>query len=140
MTTQEAFVFLGQVRGFDNKIKRLERTIESLRYNLLPGAIRYDKDRVDTSPSDQMQELFARIDEYERELSEARTNKVKAVLEVDKALNKMGDTKERTILKEYYIGKISIQDIADELGITVRHCFRLRNNGVSMFAEVMSHD
>ena len=70
MTIQEAYVFLGQVRGYDNKIKRLERTIESLRYNLLPGAIRYDKDRVDTSPQDGMSELFAKIDVYERELVE----------------------------------------------------------------------
>lgn len=139
MTIQEAYVFLGQVRGYDNKIKRLERTIESLRYNLLPGAIRYDKDRVDTSPQDGMSELFAKIDVYERELVEECGNRASAVIKVDEALNKMRDTKERIILKEYYIGKVSLRDIADGLGITVRHCIRLRNNGVSMFAEVMSH-
>lgn len=140
MTEREAFVFLGQVRGYDNKIKRLERTIESLRYNLMPGAIRYDKDRVDSSPQDNMSELFGKIDAYERELEEEYHKKAAAVLLVDDALNKMDDTKERIVLKEYYIGKISIQDIADGLGITVRHCFRLRNNGVSIFAEVMNHD
>ena len=140
MTRQEAFVFLGQVRGFDNKIKRLERTIESLRYNLTPGAIRYDKDRVDTSPQDQMTELFAKIDQYERELKIEYAKRAEVVLKVDDALNRMDDTKERIVLKEYYIGKINLRDIADGLGITVRHCIRLKNNGVSMFAEVMSHD
>lgn len=140
MTRQEAFVFLGQVRGFDNKIKRLERTIESLRYNLTPGAIRYDKDRVDTSPQDQMTELFAKIDQYERELQVEYAKRAEVVLKVDDALNRMDDTKERIVLKEYYIGKINLRDIADGLGITVRHCIRLKNNGVSMFAEVMSHD
>lgn len=140
MTRQEAFVFLGQVRGFDNKIKRLERTIESLRYNLTPGAIRYDKDRVDTSPQDQMTELFAKIDQYERELQVEYAKRAEVVLKVDNALNRMNDTKERIVLKEYYIGKINLRDIADGLGITVRHCIRLKNNGVSMFAEVMSHD
>ena len=140
MTRQEAFVFLGQVRGFDNKIKRLERTIESLRYNLTPGAIRYDKDRVDTSPQDQMTELFAKIDQYERELQVEYAKRAEVVLKVDDALNRMSDTKERIVLKEYYIGKINLRDIADGLGITVRHCIRLKNNGVSMFAEVMSHD
>lgn len=140
MTRQEAFVFLGQVRGFDNKIKRLERTIESLRYNLTPGAIRYDKDRVDTSPQDQMTELFAKIDQYERELKVEYAKRAEVVLKVDDALNRMSDTKERIVLKEYYIGKINLRDIADGLGITVRHCIRLKNNGVSMFAEVMSHD
>ena len=139
MTEKEAFVFLGQVRGYDNKIKRLERTIEALKYNLLPGAIRYDKDRVDSSPQDSMSELFAKIDLYERELKEECNKRAAAILMMDEALNKMKDTKERAVLKEYYIGKISLRDIADGMGYTVRHCIRLRNNGVSMFAEVMSH-
>ncbi len=139
MTDREAYVFLGQIRGYDNKIKRLERTIESLRYNLMPGAIRYDKDRVQTSPQDSMSELFSRIDEYERELGEEYNKRAQAVIEIDEALNRMDKTKERTVLKEYYIGQSSIRDIADGLGFTIRHCLRLKKNGVSMFAEVMSH-
>ena len=140
MTQQEAFVFLGQVRGCENRIKRLERIIESLRFSLLPGAIRYDKDRVNTSPEDSTTELFARIDEYERELKSEQQKMAKVVLTVDDALKKMADTRERVVLAEYYIGRVPISNIADGLGITTRHCIRLRNNGVSMFAEVMSDD
>lgn len=140
VTVKEAYVFLGQVRGYENKIKRLERSIESLKYNLLPGAVRYDKDRVNTSPEDSMTELFARIDEYERALDVERRQRAEAVLKVDDALSKMSDTKEKIVLMEYYIGRISISDIASGLGITVRHCIRLKNNGVCMFAEVMSDD
>lgn len=140
MTKTEAYVFLGQVRGCDNKIRRLERTIESLRSTLLPGAIRYDKDRVDTSPQDNMTEIYAKIDEYERQLAEETQKRTNAILKVDDALSKMKDCKEQRVLQEHYIGKISLMDIASGMGITYRHCVRLRDNGVSMFAEVMSHD
>lgn len=85
MTKTEAYVFLGQVRGCDNKIRRLERTIESLRSTLLPGAIRYDKDRVDTSPQDNMTEIYAKIDEYERQLAEEVQKRTNAILKVDDA-------------------------------------------------------
>ena len=140
VTTQEAYVFLGQVRGCENRIKRLQRTIESLRCNLLPGAIRYDKDRVQTSPMDPMGELFCRIDEYERELQEELSKRTDIVLRVDTALGKMKDTKERTVLLEYYIGRIGFGDIAAELGVSYRHCLRLRKNGVEMFAGIMTEE
>ena len=140
MTTKEAFIFLGQVRGCENRIKILKWNIESLRSSLLPGAIRYDKDRVVSSPQDSVEELFDRILAYEKELDSEMKKQATAVLIVDNALQKMEDTKEKAVLADYYIGQISIPQIAHKLKITVRHCYRLRDNGVSMFSEVMTND
>ena len=137
MTEHETFVFLGQIRGLDNRIKRMEQTIEALKYNLLPGAVRYDKDKVKSSAQNPMEELFAKIDEYERELDELNEERAKAIQLVDDALQQMKDCKEQRVLMEYYIGRIAISDIAAGMGITVRHCLRLRNNGVSMLAEIL---
>ena len=138
VTIQETFAFLGKVRGYDNRITRLQNTIEALRLNLLPGAIRYDKDRVQTSPQDSTTEIFAKIDEYEREVEELKKKRSDAVLSIDSALSKMKDCKEQRVLLEFYIGRTSIPDIATGMGITNRHCLRLRNNGVSMLAEVLT--
>ena len=138
MTIQETYVFLGKVRGYDNRISRLENTIEALKLNLLPGAIRYDKDKVQTSSQNPMEDLFAKIDEYEREMLDLKNKRAEAVLAVDNALQKMKDCKEQRVLLEYYIGRISIPDIAVGMGITNRHCLRLKNNGVSMLAEVLT--
>ena len=138
MTIQETYVFLGKVRGYDNRISRLENTIEALKLNLLPGAIRYDKDKVQTSSQNPMEDLFAKIDEYEREMLDLKNKRAEAVLAVDNALQKMKDCKEQRVLLEYYIGRISIPDIAVGMGITNRHCLRLKNNGVSMLSEVLT--
>ena len=138
MTIQETYVFLGKVRGYDNRISRLENTIEALKLNLLPGAIRYDKDNVQTSNQNPMEDLFAKIDEYEREMLDLKNKRAEAVLAVDNALQKMKDCKEQRVLLEYYIGRISIPDIAVGMGITNRHCLRLKNNGVSMLSEVLT--
>ena len=79
MTNNEAYKFLGQVRGCDNRIKQLSRTIEALRYSLLPGAIRYDTDRVQITPTNKTEELFARIDELEKELAEEKDKAERAL-------------------------------------------------------------
>lgn len=136
MTTNEAYIILGSVRRHDNNIRRLTRTIESLRSSLTPGAIRYDKDRVDSTPQNVMESLFAKIDEYERELAEEYTLRAQACLRLDAEINKLPKAQERQVLIEFYIGKISIPDIADGMGITPRHCFRIRKNAVEMFKEV----
>ena len=138
MTIQETYVFLGKVRGYDNRIIRLENTIEALRLNLLPGAVRYDKDKVQTSNQNPMEDLFAKIDEYEREMLDLKNKRAEAVLAVDNALQKMKDCKEQRVLLEYYIGRISIPDIAAGMGYSVRHCLRLKNNGVSMLSEILT--
>lgn len=136
MTPNEAYRFLGQVRGHENKIKRLKRTIEGLRSGLTPGAIRYDKDRVQATPQNVMEELFAKIDEYERKLQEEYRLLAESLLKVEKAISRMPDTREKNVLIDFYLGRISIGDIADGMGITVRHCFRLRKNGIAIFCEV----
>lgn len=133
MTTHEAYIFLGRPRGCDNKIKRLEVTIEALKCSLLPSGIRYDTDRVQTSPSDRMMETYARIDELERELVEENLKRSQAILAVDLAMDKMPDSQGKTILMEYYIGRISMPKIADGMGFTPRHCYRLRKQAMEEF-------
>jgi len=49
------------------KEKRLE-----LIMSLFPGAIRYDKDKVQTAPSDKMSDIMASVDDLDNEIAELR--------------------------------------------------------------------
>ena len=138
MGIEEAYAFFGKPRAYDNKIKRIESTIEGLRSCLLPGGIRYDKDRVQTTPSDKMTEIVCRITDLEKELEEEQQNRANAVMEIDKALMKLPEGPYRTILAESYIGRISNYKIAEGMGITVRHYFRMRKKAVETFCEIMN--
>ena len=138
MEINEVYAFFGKPRLHDNKIKRLESTIEGLRDCLLPGGMRYDTDRVQTSPSDKTTEIMCRIIELESELEEERQKKANAVMEIDKALMKMPEGPYKQLLAEYYIGRIDIYKIADGMGVSVRHCYRLRKKAVETFCEIMN--
>jgi DNA-directed RNA polymerase specialized sigma subunit len=138
MEINEVYAFFGRPRLHENKIKRIEVTLEELRSCLLPGAIRYDKEKVDSSPKDSMADVFARIDELERELESERENKKCAILEIDRALMQVPEGPYKTMLAEYYIGRISIDKIADGMGVSRRHCFRIKKKAVETFAEIMN--
>ena len=60
---------LQSVRAEKLEIVILREQIEELKMSLLPGAIRYDKDKVQTSPDDQMSAVMEKVDDYERKLS-----------------------------------------------------------------------
>lgn len=138
MEINEVYAFFGKPRLHDNKIKRIESTLEGLRSSLLPGGMRYDTDKVQTSPNDKMLEIYCRIDELERELEEEKQKKAHAILEIDRALMKVPEGPYKQLLAEYYIGRIDIYKIADGMGVSVRHCYRLRKKAVETFCEIMN--
>ena len=59
----DVLVFLKRIRRERHELKVVQETAAELRAMLLPSAIRYDKDRVQTSPVDIMPERIAEIAE-----------------------------------------------------------------------------
>lgn len=144
MEINDAYRFLARVRELDSQIMREELTIAEIKSSLLPGAIRYDKDKVMTSPEDRLPEVFARIDERERKVAEMRERKAEVIEEIDEALKRMAegteDDKARVqvdILYQFYIGRQSVYDIAQSVGVSTRHCFRLKKQAVKSFSLIL---
>jgi DNA-directed RNA polymerase specialized sigma subunit len=127
-------------RHYDNKIRRLEASIAGLRSCLLPGAIRYDKDKVVSTPVNTMEELYARIDELERKLDKPRNDRAAAALEADEILRKLPDGLERTTLVMFYIERKSMTDIADDLHISLRYSFKVKKRAMEKLNRVANAD
>lgn len=60
--------FFKTVRAERADIETLQLRIKELQMSLLPRGIRYDTDKVQTSPSDQMLEVAAKLDALERKM------------------------------------------------------------------------
>lgn len=138
MTKKEACEFLGGLRRHTKKAKKLEEKIEEKRYSLLPGAIRYDKDRVNTSPRDQMLEGFEEIDELERQLIDENRECYRAIIDISRAILQIPEGPERRFLLEYYINMKDIYKISAKLDYSLRHTYRLQRKAMEVFMEV--HD
>ena len=135
MNQKEMCMYLGRVRNLTRKELKLRRHIEELRYCLLPSGIRYDKDKVQTSPMDQMLEVLSEIDRYERE----RLKIVKALIDIRSIIARkiiVLPEKEYYVLSQYYLHLRTIKEISEDLQITERHAFRLKNNGISILCKL----
>ena len=139
MTPKEMCVFLGRVRNLSRKEQKLRLQIQELRFSLLPSGIRYDKDRVQTSPLDQMLEVLSDIDKIERQ----RLKVLKVLIDYRALIARkiiILPVKEYYVINQYFLQYKSMREISAELGITERHVYRLKNNAVSMLCKLEGWD
>ena len=137
MSTAE---FLLQVRELERTIWRLTLRRDELQSRLLPGAVRYDLDRVQTSPEDRFGAVAAAVADLDRKLQDLRVRKADLVIEVSEAIDELTDDREKTILTAYYVGRLPMTEIADRIGYSLQHTYRLRKAGVSHLAKDEKHE
>lgn len=118
MNVEELF---RNIRDIKNEIGVLEKKEQYQRLSMLPGAIRYDKDKVQSSPEDPMLKFAERISEIE-ELKRVRYEKLLAQNVIaETILNNMKTPKLRTLLYLRYIEggvqyRYSWSEVAMDLG------------------------
>ena len=137
MDLNETYDFLMQIRRKEIIIRRKETQRDELRACLLPGAIRYDRDRVQSTPTDKMSEVIARVDELDREIEQLRREKASLIIEIGDAIENLQDDNEKTVLTEFYIARAPMTQAADAINYSVRRAYDFRKRGVIHLGEVL---
>lgn len=138
MELNETYDFLMQIRRKEIIIRRKEMQRDELRACLLPRAVRYDKDRVQSSPTDSMADVLARVDELDREIEQMKLEKAQAIIEISDVIEKLDNDKEKAVLTAFYIKAASMEAVAGIVCYSVRHTYLLRKQGVEHLKEVLS--
>lgn len=112
------------------EIARKENIIAELRSCMLPGAIGYDKDRVQTSPIDQLSETMAKIDEMERQVEELKAERSAMIIRVNEMIEKLDNDTEKTVLTEWYLMRTKPCIIAKIIGYSERRMYQYKKSGV----------
>lgn len=137
MDLNETYDFLMQIRRKEIIIRRKEIQRDELRACLLPGAVRYDRDKVQSTPTDKMSDVMARVDELDREIEQLRREKATLVIEISDAIEKLEDDNEKTVLTEFYIARAPMTQAADAINYSVRRAYDFRKRGVIHLGEVL---
>lgn len=124
--TDNVYQLLYEPRRIDQQIGRINAKIRSLRDSLALSGVRYDIDRVQSSPSDRMSAVIAEIDALEHRRDELIDSRMQAVEAIETAVNGLEDDVEKTVLYMQYIGCESMDEIADEMHYSRRSAYRLR--------------
>ncbi len=132
---RQAYIFLNSARVLHWEWLRLKAKHDELESCLLPAAIRYDKDKVQSSPEDAMSKIVAEVAELEKEMNRVQQRKANQIAKIDKAISALPSDEERTALTMRYINRISVTDIAEAMGYSVKRVYQFMDRGGAQIAK-----
>ena len=134
----DAKIYLRYPTSLLGNIVILQERIDNLRENMLPKGVRYDRDKVQTSPEDPMTIFAVKIDELEHELLDMKTKYDKAWAEISTTISKVDNDAAKTILAKRYIGGKRWRTIEDEEYISESQLFRLHRIGIESVQKILN--
>lgn len=100
----DAKQYLQNVRGIWDEIHQCEEKITNLELSLLPAGIRYDKDKVQTSPTDPLSGRMAEIADLQRDIDDKISGLLSRQRQAQRFVDVLEDSLERQVLSLYYLG------------------------------------
>ena len=126
---KQTYNYLNSVRVLHWRWLRLKARHDELESCLLPAAIRYDKDKVQTSPDDTISKIVAEISELETQMNEVLLAKAKRIDEITNIIHSLESDEERTALTMRYINRVPVADIAEAMGYSVKRIYQFMDQG-----------
>ena len=124
------------IRKLARQIDERNMHLEFLISKVLPSGIRYDLDRVHTSPEDPMSQFAAAIDETEREIIGLRVLLFQAMKEATDLINQLDSDVQRDVLLMYYVSCASIHEIAKKLKYSDQGVYTIRRKAIKNISKI----
>lgn len=135
MTISETYEFLNSIRRIEAAIIKMQIQRDELRACLLPAGIRYDKDKVQTSPADHMSQIEAKVVDMDREIGRMQEKKAETIEGVSGAIARLEDDNEQIVLLSLYVARHSAAKTARRLHYSRRGIYKLRDRAVKHLSE-----
>ena len=133
----EVYEFLTMPKKTKLQIRSKQMQIEDLRLQMLPGAVRYDKDTVQSSPEDPMMKFIVRVDELERAIEGLKQRYVDEQKMISEAIEMLEDEREQVVLIGRYVNGDSYDEIAAELFLSVDRVFQIHRSAVDKMVDIV---
>jgi DNA-directed RNA polymerase specialized sigma24 family protein len=137
MVMSDVYTFLYQVQVKDDEINRCIIQRDALVSCLMPAGMRYDKDKVQTSPDDQLGEIGARIADIDTYIRRLQREKAHAIIEISDAVNRLESKYEKLVLLRFYITGMSVRQIADMMHYSMRQVYYYKKQGAQNLLAIL---
>jgi len=131
MTKAEVHDKLTAPRRTKRKIAVTKAQMERLRVMMLPGAIRYDKENVQTSPQDPMLVFAEKMDELTSDAKQLETLYMQQYKEVETMADTLDDA-HRDVIKLGYLAEYKPTEIAIELNYSESTVYKLKREAIKL--------
>ena len=130
--------YLIQIRSVEKNIKSKLNELEALRYKASgAGAIRYDKDRVQTSPGDYITMAIADIVEIEKQINEDVASIEDMKGRAYAIVRQMEAPEHRALIEWFYLNGVSMTETADRMHMSERAAYYLKDDALDAFGGIM---
>ena len=133
--------FLRACRDEQGEINILLRKREQLYSSLLPAGIRYDGDRIQTTPEDRMLERMPEIAELDKKISQQIRRLARRKAKAMGMINKLQDSKQRQVLTLYYLDnrRLSWREVAKEMSYSEQMIYGLHKEALHAIIQLETH-
>ena len=130
MTKGELFKRLHKVEDIDTALRCVQMRIEKLEGCLQGLAIRYDTDKVQTSPKDAVAEVMCDLEGLLKKQARLRIAMTRAVADVANLIDRVDDKKMSLVMHYRYMACLPWREIADKMGYAESHIFKLHGAAI----------
>lgn len=125
--------FLYSVRDEQKEIEELTDRIYEMRMSLIPSGIRYDTDKVQTSPEDKLSECEAKIADYSTLLGQKKEALIQRRHRAQEMIDLLEDSRERQVLDIYFLSvkRPNMREVAVIINYSVQQTFRIYSTAIS---------
>lgn len=139
MTYNEVYRHLMQVRLIDKRIWLTTVEHAELQSCLLPAAITYDKDIVQTSPEDKMADIAGKVVELEHKIRRLNSTKARLIVQIRNEIGQIEDEDQRVVLSAFFLAKQSMRDIADGTCRSISGVYTIRRKGILALRTILEN-
>ena len=133
---QKADHYLMQIRNADKEMRQIFEQIQFLRYKASGmGAIRYDKDHIQTSPEDMVCECIAQAVQLENILFARNRRLHDSLTHTNEILQLWNDNNNARLITIYYLNHGSMGDVAEQIGCSSRNAYFIKLKALEEFSK-----
>ena len=130
--------YLMVIRNKEKELHDMRLELEALQYRASgAGAIRYDKDHVQTSPDDYLAMAMADIIALEKKIAAGESHVEKKKGKAYAIVRQMEQPDHRTIIEWYYLNGLSMLETAAKMNIAERTSYYLRDDALESFGKLL---
>ncbi len=123
-----------------NLIKKKYLEIDFFHGKVTGGAIRYDKDKIMTTPTNMLEEAACEVDEVQRELEQLLPNYNELRSQLKRYVRRIKDEDARMVIKMHYLYDAPWKDIPDRLYMSERTMWRKRDVALIELGKMLARD
>ena len=128
---------LEHIRDAEKIINAKKLELDALRYKASgAGAIRYDKDRVQTSPQDYLAMAMDDIIKIEGQIEAEQKEVEQMRADAYRIVRRMENVDHRTVLEWFYLNGLSMANTALQMNMSERSAYYLKEDAIAAFSNI----